>query len=58
MNIVICGHCFVGKANGLALSSKHDIKVFDPQLGYKDQSVFKNADAVIIAVSTPEGEDG
>jgi len=58
MNIVIFGHGFVGKAHGLALSSKHDIKVFDPQLGYKDQSVFKNADAVIIAVSTPEGEDG
>lgn len=58
MNILICGHGFVGKAHGLFLSTNHDIKVWDPQLGYKDQSVFKNADAVIIAVSTPEGEDG
>ncbi len=58
MKIVICGHGFVGKAHGLFLSTDHDIKVWDPQLGYKDKSVFKNADAVIIAVSTPEGEDG
>ena len=58
MNIVICGHGFVGKAHGLFLSTSHDIKVWDPQLGYKDQSIFKNADAVIVAVSTPEGEEG
>ena len=50
MKIVICGHGFVGKAHGLFLSTDHDIKVWHPQLGYKDKSVFKNADAVIIAV--------
>ena len=58
MKILICGHGFVGKAHGLFLSSHHDIKVYDPQLGYKDTTVFDDADAVIIAVSTPEGEDG
>ena len=58
MKIIICGHGFVGKAHGLFLSTNHDISVYDPAKGYKDQSVFKNADAVIISVSTPEGDDG
>ena len=58
MKILICGHGFVGKAHGLFLSTDHDISVYDPALGYKDKLVFKNAEAVIIAVSTPEGENG
>lgn len=58
MNIIICGHGFVGKAHGLFLTGFHDIRVYDPNLGYKDTSVFDDADGVIVAVATPEGDDG
>lgn len=54
MKIQIFGYGFVGRAHALAFSS--DYHVYDPALGSKD--INKNADAVIIAVSTPEGKDG
>ena len=58
MNILICGHGFVGKAHGLFLSSNHNVSVYDPMLGYKQVTPFATADAVIISVATPEADDG
>lgn len=58
MKILICGHGFVGKAHELFLSSNHDVNVYDPVLGYNETIHFASADAVIIAVSTPESDDG
>lgn len=54
MKMQIFGYGFVGRAHALAFSP--DYHVYDPALGSKD--INKNADAVIIAVSTPEGKDG
>lgn len=57
MNISIFGYGFVGKAHALALEG-NSIKthVYDPALGF-DQ-LHDNPDAAIIAVSTPQKEDG
>lgn len=56
MNIVVAGYGFVGKVHALALEGKHRVAVHDPDLGYIAD--FNSADAVIIAVSTPESVDG
>jgi UDPglucose 6-dehydrogenase len=59
MNILICGYGFVGKAHALFLSSNHNVNVYDPALGHNETMHFGyGADAVIIAVSTPESDDG
>lgn len=56
MNIVVAGYGFVGKVHALAIESKHSVAVHDPDLGYTAD--FATADAVIVAVSTPENLDG
>jgi UDPglucose 6-dehydrogenase len=60
MNIVICGYGFVGAAHAEALGDKHTVHIYDPHKGYGKigDKTFDNAQAVIIAVSTPEGETG
>jgi len=55
MNILIAGYGFVGKAHEALLKDKHNIKIYDPHLGYTD---FGQPDAVIVCVSTPQYEDG
>ena len=54
MKVQIFGYGFVGRAHALAFSD--DYHVYDPALGSKDINQY--ADAVIIAVSTPEGRTG
>lgn len=56
MNIIIAGYGFVGKVHALALESQHSVSIHDPQQGYTAD--FNCADAVIIAVSTPQNIDG
>jgi UDPglucose 6-dehydrogenase len=55
MNILIAGYGFVGKAHEALLKDKHNIKIYDPRLGYTD---FGEPDAVIVCVSTPQYKDG
>tara|TARA_B110000908_G_scaffold72501_1_gene87514 strand:- start:140 stop:892 length:753 start_codon:yes stop_codon:yes gene_type:complete len=55
MKILICGYGFVGMAHALALQSDHEVHIYDPHKGYDN---WVDADAVIIAVSTPEASDG
>ena len=55
MKITIAGYGFVGKAHYELLKDKHDITIYDPELGYKD---FGNPEAVIVCVSTPQRPDG
>tara|TARA_B110000971_G_scaffold122077_1_gene124977 strand:- start:5081 stop:5836 length:756 start_codon:yes stop_codon:yes gene_type:complete len=62
MIIQVCGYGFVGRAHALSLqasefeSSGFEVKVHDPAKGFVDFD--GGADGVIIAVSTPMGEDG
>lgn len=57
MKIQIAGYGFVGMAHALALKSDIiDTVVYDPAKGYHEWH--KDADAVIICVSTPECTDG
>ena len=55
MKITIAGYGFVGKAHHELLKDKHDITIYDPELGYKD---FGNPEAVIVCVSTPPNAGG
>ena len=56
MKITIAGYGFVGKAHYELLKfNKHDIKIYDPALGYTD---FGEPDAVIVCVATPQRPDG
>lgn len=57
MKIQIAGYGFVGMSHALALKSEDtEIFIYDPAKGYNDWN--KEADAVIICVSTPEDSDG
>jgi len=55
MKITIAGYGFVGKAHHELLKDKHNITIYDPELGYKD---FGEPEAVIVCVSTPPRPDG
>jgi UDPglucose 6-dehydrogenase len=55
MKITIAGYGFVGKAHHELLKDKHNITIYDPELGYKD---FGEPEAVIVCVSTPQRPDG
>jgi len=55
MKITIAGYGFVGKAHYELLKDKHDITIYDPQLGYKDLG---EPEGIICCVSTPSRSDG
>ena len=55
MNILICGYGFVGMAHALSLQPYYNTHIYDPMKGYE---TWVDCDAAIIAVSTPENEDG
>ena len=55
MNILICGYGFVGMAHALSLQPHYITHIYDPMKGYEK---WVDCDAAIIAVSTPENEDG
>ena len=55
MNILICGYGFVGMAHAFSLQPYYNTHIYDPMKGYE---TWVDCDAVIIAVSTPENEDG
>ena len=55
MKITVFGYGFVGKAHEMVLSGKHDVTVVDP--AFNDNTIGK-PDAVIVAVSTPQGTEG
>jgi UDPglucose 6-dehydrogenase len=54
--IVIAGYGFVGKAHEAVIKDKFNIIIHDPALGYNAQ--YRQVDAVIVCVSTPQGADG
>lgn len=56
MKIIIAGYGFVGRAHEAILKSKHNVHVYDPYLGYTE--IPKDADAMIVCVSTPPRPDG
>ena len=56
MRIGIAGYGFVGQAHHNVLKDYHEILISDPAKGhYAD---LKNADAIIVCVSTPSHQDG
>ena len=57
MKMLIAGYGFVGKAIEAALKSHVDVDIVDPMISLKRVYDF-DAEAVIIAVSTPEAPDG
>ena len=57
MKLLICGYGFVGEQHATALEcSDNDIHIFDPDKGFIKWPL--DVDAVIIAVSTPQAENG
>ena len=57
MKFITIGYGFVGKAVTAALETHHEVKIYDPALGY-DEEIDVNADGFIICVATPEKDDG
>ena len=55
MKFTIFGYGFVGKAHEMMLKEKHDVTVVDPAF---NENTIGKPDAVIIAVSTPQSNDG
>jgi len=58
MKILVCGYGFVGRCHLDVARELDKGVVYDPPMGFGDETLFKSADAVIVAVSTPEAEDG
>ena len=58
MKIRLYGYGFVGKAFFHAFKDLHHFDIIDPALGHTLSSTQNDYDAVIIAVSTPESDDG
>ena len=56
MKIGIAGYGFVGKAHESVLKDYHDIIICDPALGHYGD--LRQADAIIVCVSTPQGSHG
>lgn len=56
VKIAIAGYGYVGRAHAEVLSDYYNILISDPALGYTDN--IQDADALVVAVSTPEGSDG
>jgi UDPglucose 6-dehydrogenase len=57
LKIQIAGYGFVGKVHALSLDdTKTLVTIYDPALGFENWQ--EDADCYIIAVSTPQGEDG
>ena len=57
LKIQIAGYGFVGKVHALSLDdTKTSVTIYDPALGFETWQ--EDADCYIIAVSTPQGEDG
>jgi UDPglucose 6-dehydrogenase len=56
MKILVAGYGFVGAAHALSLVGKHDVRIHDPDKGYK--SNYDEAEAVICCVATPQHKDG
>ena len=57
MRFRLYGFGFVGKAFCNAFQESHDFDIIDPRLGYNIDNT-NDYDAVVIAVSTPQSEDG
>lgn len=58
MKISIVGYGYVGKAHEVILSKYYDIEIVDTSIAEYADTVSKDADAVIVCVSTPEGSHG
>lgn len=56
MKIGIAGYGFVGKAHHELLKEKHEIKIYDPGLGFTEWP--NDVDGIIVCVSTPQKQDG
>ena len=56
MKIGIAGYGFVGQAHEGVLKDYHDIIISDPAL--KHYGDLRQADAIIVCVSTPQGSHG
>ena len=56
MKIGIAGYGFVGKAHESVLKDYYDIIISDPALGHYGD--LRQADAIIVCVSTPQGSHG
>jgi UDPglucose 6-dehydrogenase len=56
VKIAIAGYGYVGRAHAEVLSNHYNILLSDPALGHTDN--IQDADALIVAVSTPESSDG
>ena len=56
MKIGIAGYGFVGKAHESVLKDYHDLIIYDPAQGHYGD--LRQADAVIVCVSTPQGSHG
>jgi len=58
MKIIIAGYGFVGKAVANVLKEHHHAVIVDPQYTTNEIKYHLDADAIVICVNTPTGENG
>jgi UDPglucose 6-dehydrogenase len=58
MQLTIAGYGSIGRYIESVFGRKHDISVYDPPCGFKDERLLRETDFVFVCVPTPPRDDG